>query len=113
MLEGEGEPQERGFGVSAAPEGNPDGQTVNMARRYRDAGIARDGGGAGGAAQKVIAVDKINWPRRGLGRGEECIELVLVHDRINPQFPRLLAALCQRLEILRCTERPLGLRLFQ
>ena len=84
LLEGVGDLEECRLAVGAAEEGDADGQSGDLTRRDGDIGIPGHSRGRGTAANGTVAIDPIRHACRSTGGRDDGVELMLVHQGVDP-----------------------------
>src|SRR5436853_1703123 len=92
LLEGVGEFEKDWLAVGAAEEVDADGEAEDVAGGDGDVGVTGHGGQGRAATEAAVAVDQISSCGGAAGRGDEGVELVLVHGRVDALGARELAA---------------------
>src|SRR5882724_7473836 len=105
--------EERGLAPGAAHERDPHRQPHHVARRDADKRIARQRRALCTAAAERVTIDQVDLPRRRGRWRHEGVELMLVHDDVEPFSAGQAPTLLLRLEVLRLRQRPLRLRAFE
>ena len=99
MLESESQADKSRFAPGAPEKRDSDGQARNRSRSYVDVGIARDRGGIGASAGKVVPIDQVGQPCGTAGGGNDCVEVLLVHSSVYALGASQLMVLFYRVEI--------------
>src|SRR5579883_2341033 len=105
LLEGVGQFDERGFAESAAHEGDANGQAEGVAGGYGDGRVAGQRGRLRAAANGMVAVHQVDAPGGRTGGHDERVELVLIHDGVDPFLAGKAMVLFKSGQILRIIER--------
>ena len=103
LLERIRQPDQRRLAPRAPDEREIDRQAPRLAHRHADARISRHRGRRGAPAGEVVAVDQVGRPGRIAGRRHDGVELVLVHDRVEPLAPGEAAAGVERPPVRRAS----------
>src|SRR5579864_5300376 len=113
LLERIGQLNEGGLAPSTAEERNAHWKTGNRPCGHIDVGISRDGRCVRTTSPRVISIDQIGEPRRSSSRSDQCVQVVLIHNRVDTLGTRQLMIPGYSVEIFFLAEGSFPFRLHE